>query len=93
VVVCLLVTIDRWLLSGYNGSAHAKCAWLFLEDLMNVSLLANRRVWFLIGFSLLLVLAVFYALTETSLGATTTVQMYLPLIAKIPVTLCGTIPC
>lgn len=59
---------------------------------MNLSLLANRRTWFLVGFALLLLLAVSYALTETTLGATLAVNLYLPLISNVP-QLCGTVPC
>lgn len=58
---------------------------------MNYSLLTNRRTWFLIGFALLLLLSVSYALTETTLGASLSTNLYLPLIAKSQ--LCGTIPC
>gem|GEM_PF-3456131 len=57
---------------------------------MNYSLLANRRVWFVLGFVLLLLLAVFYALTETALGVILNFQMYLPIISNIK--LGGTIP-
>lgn len=66
------------------------CVLSFLEEAMNYSLLANRRVWFVLGFVLLLLLAVFYALTETALGATLNIQMYLPIISNIK--LGGTIP-
>ena len=59
---------------------------------MNLTLLANRRIWFLVGFALLLLLAVFYALTETTLGATLNIQMYFPLVTYSGP--CGgTIPC
>lgn len=58
---------------------------------MNFSLLANRRIWFVLGFALLLLLTVFYVLTETTLGASLT-TLYLPLIAK-GIQMCGTIPC
>lgn len=59
---------------------------------MIYSLLANRRLWFVLGFALLLLLAISDALTETTLGAALSVQMYLPLVVK-SVKLCGTIPC
>ena len=58
---------------------------------MSFSLLANRRIWFVMGFALLLLLSVSYALTETTLGANLT-TLYLPLIAK-GIKMCGTIPC
>lgn len=58
---------------------------------MNLTLLANRRIWFLVGFALLVLLAVSYALTETTLGASLT-TLYLPLISK-GILMCGTIPC
>ncbi len=58
---------------------------------MNYSLFSNRRLWFVLGFALLLLLAVSYALTETTLGANLT-TLYLPLIAK-GIKMCGTIPC
>ncbi len=59
---------------------------------MNVSFFVNRRFWFVLGFALLLLLAVFYALTETTLGATLNSVLYLPLIYNVQ-QLCGTIPC
>lgn len=59
---------------------------------MNVSFLINRRFWFVLGFALLLLLAVLYALTDTTLGATLNSVLYLPLIFKVQ-QLCGTIPC
>lgn len=62
----------------------------FLEKMMNLSLFANRRLWFVLGFALLLLLSVSYALTETTLGASLT-TIYLPQIFKSQ--LCGTIPC
>ena len=58
---------------------------------MNFSLLANRRIWFVMGFALLLLLSVSYALTETTLGASLT-TLYLPLIFKGG-QMCGTISC
>jgi uncharacterized MnhB-related membrane protein len=59
---------------------------------MNLTLLANRRIWFLVGFALLVLLAVSYALTETTLGATLNIQIYFPLVKYSGP--CGsTIPC
>ncbi len=58
---------------------------------MNLSLSASRRLWFVLGFALLLLLSISYALTETTLGANLT-SIYLPLVAK-GIKLCGTIPC
>ena len=58
---------------------------------MVLSLLTNRRIWFVLGFVLLLLLAVSYVLTETAVGASLT-TIYLPLVFK-GVKLCGTIPC
>lgn len=59
---------------------------------MSYSLLTSRRSWYVIGFALLLLLAVSYVLTETTLGASLAVNLYLPLISNIPAS-CGTIPC
>lgn len=54
--------------------------------------LSNRRLWYVAAFALLLALTILYALTETSLGATLNIQMYLPMTFKIPKS-CGTIAC
>ena len=56
---------------------------------MNSSLLANRRTWFVVGIVLVLLLAAFYMLTETTLGATLN-DLYLPIIANMQSS--GTIP-
>lgn len=54
--------------------------------------LSNRRLWYVAAFALLLALTILYALTETSLGATLNIQMYLPMTFNIPKS-CGTIAC
>ena len=65
---------------------------------MGFSFAANRHIWYVMGFALLLLLAAPYSLTETSLSAhfnltiPPAIQLFLPLIANGP-DLCGTIPC
>lgn len=59
---------------------------------MNLSLLANRRTWFVLLFALLVLLAVFYTLTETAVGATLNIQMYFPMV-QYSGPCGGTIPC
>ena len=78
-------------LTFLRSSHRNVCAILFLEEIMNFSLFTSRRIWFVVGFALLLMLAVSYALTETTLGATLAVNLYLPLISNVP-QLCGAIP-
>lgn len=58
---------------------------------MVLSLLANRRIWFVLAFALLLLLAVSYVLTETTLSAALSSQIYLPHVKFAQA--CSTVPC
>jgi len=58
---------------------------------MDISFFAGRRVWFLLLFGVLLLLALAQIFAESSFGAEL-ITLYLPIIRQ-SVKLCGTIPC